>query len=173
VRKAAISRSMSIEAMEEVAQGRVWTGRQAKERGLVDHLGGLWKALEVAVSLLPPNEQQSFQQAYRVQKVMPPTTWFGLPSSLTPFGTTTTTASSASLNRIQPMAICSDEGFTSGLIGSSSVHSTQSELGKVILSLGISPQFVMSLELSGMFKKVESTLGKVLRQVVLGQKNSN
>ena len=30
----------------EVAEGRVWTGRQASERHLVDHLGGLPMALE-------------------------------------------------------------------------------------------------------------------------------
>ena len=32
----------------EVAQGRVWTGAQAKEVGLVDELGGFARALEVA-----------------------------------------------------------------------------------------------------------------------------
>ena len=34
----------------------MWTGRQALERGLVDHIGGLHKALNVAVELsdLPP-----------------------------------------------------------------------------------------------------------------------
>ena len=34
--------------MNEVAQGRVWTGKQAQKRGLVDHIGGLWKAIEIA-----------------------------------------------------------------------------------------------------------------------------
>ena len=33
--------------MLEVAQGRVWTGAQAKERGLVDDLGGFADALAV------------------------------------------------------------------------------------------------------------------------------
>lgn len=49
--KAAASRSMSIEQMQEVAQGRVWTGRQALEIGLVDEIGGLWSALNVAARL--------------------------------------------------------------------------------------------------------------------------
>ena len=31
-----------------MAQGRVWTGRQAKESGLVDELGGLDRAIELA-----------------------------------------------------------------------------------------------------------------------------
>lgn len=47
VSKAAMSRSKTAEELEAVAQGRVWTGRQAKEIGLVDHLGGFEKALEV------------------------------------------------------------------------------------------------------------------------------
>lgn len=34
--------------VEKVARGRVWTGRQAKENGLVDELGGLSKALVIA-----------------------------------------------------------------------------------------------------------------------------
>ena len=34
--------------VEKVARGRVWTGRQAKEKGLVDELGGLSKALSIA-----------------------------------------------------------------------------------------------------------------------------
>jgi protease-4 len=37
-------RSMSMEDVDHVAQGRVWTGRQAYEAGLVDELGGLYTA---------------------------------------------------------------------------------------------------------------------------------
>jgi len=37
-------RSMPIEDVDEIGQGRVWTGRQAFERGLVDELGGLYTA---------------------------------------------------------------------------------------------------------------------------------
>ena len=37
-------RSLSIEEVDAVGQGRVWTGRQAFERGLVDELGGLYTA---------------------------------------------------------------------------------------------------------------------------------
>jgi len=46
--KAALSRQMSAEAMEAVAQGRVWSGRRALEKGLVDALGGLQTAVELA-----------------------------------------------------------------------------------------------------------------------------
>ncbi|HWS52678.1 MAG TPA: signal peptide peptidase SppA [Pyrinomonadaceae bacterium] len=41
----------SVEAVHEVARGRVWTGAQAKERGLVDEFGGLDRAVEVAKGL--------------------------------------------------------------------------------------------------------------------------
>ena len=34
--------------MEEVAQGRVWTGTSAESRGLVDTLGGFSKAVAIA-----------------------------------------------------------------------------------------------------------------------------
>lgn len=48
VGKAAESRNFSYDDMHARAQGRVWTGSQALEKGLVDHLGGYWKAIEVA-----------------------------------------------------------------------------------------------------------------------------
>jgi protease-4 len=42
VTKMAGARGVSYEALERVAQGRVWTGRQALEASLIDRLGGLW-----------------------------------------------------------------------------------------------------------------------------------
>ena len=41
-------RRCPVEAVEAVAGGRVWTGRQAKENGLIDHLGGLTTAIRRA-----------------------------------------------------------------------------------------------------------------------------
>ncbi len=41
-------RKMSVENVDAIAQGHVWTGKQAKERGLVDVLGGLDTALAIA-----------------------------------------------------------------------------------------------------------------------------
>jgi protease IV len=46
--KAAAARSTTVDAIQAVAQGRVWTGAQAQERGLVDHVGGLHAALQAA-----------------------------------------------------------------------------------------------------------------------------
>ena len=49
VKRCADGRGMSTEAIKKIAEGRVWTGEAAKELGLVDELGGLDKALEIAV----------------------------------------------------------------------------------------------------------------------------
>ena len=48
VQRVADGREMSRDDVHAIAQGRVWTGRQAQDRGLVDELGGLRRALEVA-----------------------------------------------------------------------------------------------------------------------------
>ena len=48
LKKAAEGRATTRDAIHEVAQGRVWTGRQAKELGLVDELGGLGRAIALA-----------------------------------------------------------------------------------------------------------------------------
>lgn len=42
-------RKKTKEAMNEIAQGRVWTGTMAKQIGLVDELGGLEKAKSIAL----------------------------------------------------------------------------------------------------------------------------
>ena len=48
VEKAAESRKTTPEKIDAVAQGRVWTGQQAREHGLVDELGGLDTAVRIA-----------------------------------------------------------------------------------------------------------------------------
>lgn len=48
IEKVAAGRSMSVDAVHQVAQGRVWTGRQAIEIGLVDQAGGLSDAVQAA-----------------------------------------------------------------------------------------------------------------------------
>jgi len=51
VPKVAKGRNKSPEYVDSIAQGRVWTGAQGKERGLVDEFGGLDRAVEVAAEL--------------------------------------------------------------------------------------------------------------------------
>ncbi|OBA61714.1 signal peptide peptidase SppA [Mycobacterium sp. 1100029.7] len=48
VQRVAQGRNLSTEAVDAVAQGRVWTGADALERGLVDELGGLRTAVRRA-----------------------------------------------------------------------------------------------------------------------------
>lgn len=66
VRKAAEGREKSYAEIDAIAQGRVWTGRQAKELGLVDELGGLEKALAIA------KEQGGFDVASEPQLIVLP-----------------------------------------------------------------------------------------------------
>jgi protease-4 len=40
------SREMELDAVDEIGRGRVWTGRQALENGLIDSLGGVDSAVE-------------------------------------------------------------------------------------------------------------------------------
>ncbi|HEV2620924.1 MAG TPA: signal peptide peptidase SppA [Frateuria sp.] len=66
VGKVAQARGKSFEAIDAIAQGRVWTGRQALERGLVDQLGGLDAALDQAAALA------RLGKGYRVRYVEEP-----------------------------------------------------------------------------------------------------
>ena len=59
VEKAAAGRNTTPERIDAVAQGRVWTGAQAKQIGLIDELGGLDRALALAkqrAKLAPDSE---------------------------------------------------------------------------------------------------------------------
>jgi protease-4 len=58
-RTVAADRHMSVEAIDQIAKGRVWTGAQAKQLGLVDYLGGLDRAISVAKQLANIPESQS------------------------------------------------------------------------------------------------------------------
>ena len=48
VERVAQGRKMTVEAVDAIARGRVWTGADALERGLVDELGGLRTAIKRA-----------------------------------------------------------------------------------------------------------------------------
>lgn len=51
VQRVADGRNLDVDAVEQVARGRVWTGADALERGLVDELGGLRTAIRRAKAL--------------------------------------------------------------------------------------------------------------------------
>ena len=57
--KVAEGRKMALEKIRDVAKGRVWTGADAKERGLVDELGGFRQALDEAKKLAGVAEKDS------------------------------------------------------------------------------------------------------------------
>lgn len=59
IERVAEGRNLTVEAVDAVARGRVWTGADAKERGLVDELGGLRTAItraKVLAGLAPEAE---------------------------------------------------------------------------------------------------------------------
>jgi len=60
--KAAAARKTTPQRIDEVGQGRVWTGAQAKERGLVDRLGSYGDALRSAAKRA--NLGDDFRVAY-------------------------------------------------------------------------------------------------------------
>lgn len=70
----AVQRGMTVEEVEAVARGRVWTGRQALNRGLVDMLGDLKRAVEVARSLADVPESASVRLVHYPR----PRSWFEL-----------------------------------------------------------------------------------------------
>ena len=47
MQRVADSRKRKYDDVEPLAQGRVWTGAQAKQNGLVDELGGIDRAIEL------------------------------------------------------------------------------------------------------------------------------
>lgn len=55
----ALERKIPLDDLKKIAMGRVWTGRQAKQNGLIDELGGLDRAVEAAKELadIPQDEK--------------------------------------------------------------------------------------------------------------------
>ncbi len=61
VRRVAEGRRMSVEDVEQVARGRVWTGADALARGLVDELGGLRTAIRRAKAVAGIDEDSKVE----------------------------------------------------------------------------------------------------------------
>jgi len=59
ITKVSEGRNLSKEDVDKIGRGRVWTGQQAKELGLIDEIGGLAKAIELVKELInvPPGEE--------------------------------------------------------------------------------------------------------------------
>jgi len=69
--KVAQARDRSVEAIDEVARGRVWSGAQAKERGLVDEFGGLKAAVADAAARAKLGGQDKYRVRY-IEKMATP-----------------------------------------------------------------------------------------------------
>ncbi len=80
VGRVAEGRQMSRQAVDSIAQGRVWTGLDAVSNGLVDEIGGIYEALDVAAELasldgdyevvaLPEQKDSPFDMAMRMMNV--------------------------------------------------------------------------------------------------------
>ena len=55
-KKAAAGRKMPVEKLRSLAQGRVWSGIEAKQNGLVDVIGGVDDAIKIAAKAAKLNE---------------------------------------------------------------------------------------------------------------------
>ncbi|MFL2936333.1 MAG: signal peptide peptidase SppA [Myxococcota bacterium] len=86
--RVANGRALSLERVDEIAQGRVWTGAQAHELGLVDRLGGLHEAVaavretldlepgaDVALIAFPPPRGFAEELASLLQMQVDPFGW--------------------------------------------------------------------------------------------------
>jgi hypothetical protein len=72
--KVAEARGMTREQVHELARGRVWTGRDAYEGGLVDELGGLETAVRLArekAGLPTGTHLRSYPQTNPLERMMP------------------------------------------------------------------------------------------------------
>ncbi|WP_075341687.1 signal peptide peptidase SppA [Tenacibaculum agarivorans] len=75
VTRVANGRKMTFEQVDAIAQGRVWTGKEALAKGLVDELGGLDKAILAAVQLADiktyrirnyPNYKKDYKEMFKL-----------------------------------------------------------------------------------------------------------
>ena len=69
--KVAQARDRNVEAIDEVARGRVWSGAQARERGLVDEFGGLKAAVADAATRAKLGAQDKYRVRY-IEKAATP-----------------------------------------------------------------------------------------------------
>ncbi|MBT8230399.1 MAG: S49 family peptidase, partial [Bacteroidia bacterium] len=61
-------RGSNTDEIHEVAQGRVWTGASAYENGLVDELGDLEKAIELAADMADIAEDYKINEYPKIKK---------------------------------------------------------------------------------------------------------
>jgi protease-4 len=65
------ARKRSVDQIENIAQGRVWTGAQARERGLIDDFGGLQAAIDGAAKRAKLGKPDAFRVRYIEREATP------------------------------------------------------------------------------------------------------
>lgn len=70
--RVANSREMSISEVDDIARGRVWTGRQALVNGLIDDVGGLQVAIDKARVLGGLKERPALRMYFPGRSTIPP-----------------------------------------------------------------------------------------------------
>jgi protease-4 len=74
--KVAAARERSVEQVDAVARGRVWSGAQAKERGLVDAFGGIDAAVADAAARAKLGKPDAWRVRYMEEQASPFERWF-------------------------------------------------------------------------------------------------
>jgi Peptidase family S49 len=175
----------------QVAQGRVWTGRQALEHGLVDHIGGLHKALKIAVELsdLPPEWLGAGPMSgVRVQTFKEPRSGlpfpFGGASARSPLeflgsllGMKSEEVSLGSLPRSpfgfggaatdDILAVCDDSVACTGLVSAQTLG-----VGPAVTALGLSPSLAYNLAHSNIAPAILTVL-KNMNSVTASNEGDN
>lgn len=150
---------MTLEEMEEVAQGRVWTGRQAMSRGLVDFEGGLQTSINIAATLAGLNTTKELKyQVLREAK-----SGFTLP-----FGISSSSRQNDLNRRSDVMALCSDEVYLTGLTDLESIG-----LSNSFMNIGLSPNILYSLFSQSLQGDALATLLLTLPNKVIPRLESN
>jgi ClpP class serine protease len=90
--------------MHKVAQGRVWSGQQAKERGLVDEIGGFARAVEMAKEAAGIEDE--FVRLVDVRGPLSPLARLGIGASASASSGDGGALVSALLTSGEPLAMC-------------------------------------------------------------------
>ncbi len=75
--KVAAARKQPVTAIDAIARGRVWSGAQAKERGLVDAFGGVQDAVADAAQRAKLGKPESYAVRYVDEPMSPFENWLG------------------------------------------------------------------------------------------------
>jgi len=73
--KVAVARGRSVAEIDAVARGRVWSGAQAKERGLIDAFGGLQDAIADSAGRAELGKPDTWQVRYLEPEMSPFEQW--------------------------------------------------------------------------------------------------